>query len=504
MSEASYRTILRSSSIVGAAQVLNIFTGLLKVKVAAVLLGPAGVGLFGLYTSLVQTAASVSALGTNTVGTRQIAQAGSSSTAPEVSRVRRALFWATLALSLTGGGTFWLASDWLAEFLTIEEARGSEIAWLGLGVALSVAVGGQTALLTGLRRIGDLAWVMAGSSIAATGVGIAALWLLGDAGIVTVVVTPPLAALLLGYVYVRRLESPSGPPLTAPELLHDWRVFAVLGFPLMLSGVVAALGPLLGRILIQRELGIDAMGQFQAAWTIGMTYLAFVLQAMGTDYYPRLSATISDRPMAVRLVNEQTEVALLLCAPVLLFMLGAAPWVIGLLYSREFEPAVDILRLQLLGDVLKVVSFPLGFVLLALGAGKTFVLAEVVATAVFLTTIAALLPLIGVSASGVAFLAMYVVYLPLIWWLGVRGLNFRWTLAVKAQAIVVFVAAISVDALSRHDDMKGLALGCLLSSVCTIWSLGRLSEKSGATGKLRVLAQVAKSLTCKLKRCSSR
>ncbi|MFN6005931.1 MAG: O-antigen translocase [Paracoccaceae bacterium] len=504
MSESSYRTILRSSSIVGAAQVLNILSGLFKMKVAAVLLGPAGVGLVGLYASLVQTAASVAALGTSTVGTRQIAQAGSSPADANVSRVRRALFWVTLALSLLGGATFWLVSGWLSDFLAADDEQRSEISWLALGVALSVAVGGQTALLTGLRRIGDLARATVGSSVIATLVGVTAIWVWGHTGIVTMVIVPPLASLLVGYVYVLRLEPPTGRPLTAMELLQDWRVFATLGFPLMLSGVVAALGALLGRVLIERELGVDAMGQFQAAWAIGMTYLGFVLQAMGTDYYPRLSATIHDRHAAVRLVNEQTEVALLLCGPVLLFMIGAAPWVIGLLYSREFTPAVHILRLQLLGDVLKVVSFPLGFVLLALGAGKTFVLAEMVATLVFLSSIAFLMPLIGVPASGAAFLAMYVIYLPLIWWLGGRRIGFSWTRAIKAQVTVLFSIALLVDGLSRFNAAHGLAAGSAFSGLFMVWSLIRLSEKSGATGKLGVLAERANALKNRMKLGSPR
>lgn len=494
MSEASYRTILRSSSIVGAAQVINILTGLIKMKVAAVLLGPAGIGLVGLYLSLMQTAASVSALGTNIVGTRQIAQAGNSAAGAEVGRIRTTLFWGTLVLSLAGGVTFWLISGWLAEALTVEDARRSDVGWLSLGVALSVAAGGQTALLTGLRRIGDVARITAGSSIFGTIVGVAAIWFQSDEGIVTMILVPPLAALLLGWFYVARLDASAGPRLSTPELLLEWRGFVRLGFPLMLSGVVAALGPLLARVFIQQELGIDAVGQFQAAWIIGMTYLGFALQAMGTDYYPRLSAIIGDRDMATRLVNEQTEVALLLCAPVLLFMLGAAPWVISLLYSREFDPAVSILRWQLLGDVLKVISFPLGYVLLALGAGKTFVLAETIATSVFLSAIIVFLPLIGVSASGVAFLIMYIIYLPLVWWLARRRIGFRWARAVKAQMVLLAIAALVVDALSRHDDILGLALGCVLSVIFTIWSVLRLSEKSGAKGRLGQLAFLAQSL----------
>lgn len=42
---ASYRRILKSTSVIGGASVINIGIGLLRSKVLAVLLGPAGVGL---------------------------------------------------------------------------------------------------------------------------------------------------------------------------------------------------------------------------------------------------------------------------------------------------------------------------------------------------------------------------------------------------------------------------------------------------------------------------
>ena len=49
---ASYRRILKSSSIIGGASFLNIAIGLVRTKVLAVLLGPSGVGLVSLYRGL--------------------------------------------------------------------------------------------------------------------------------------------------------------------------------------------------------------------------------------------------------------------------------------------------------------------------------------------------------------------------------------------------------------------------------------------------------------------
>lgn len=71
----SYGQILRSSYILGGASVLNILVGLLRIKIAAVMLGPSGVGLLGIFESLMATAASIAGLGFGNVGTRQIAEA---------------------------------------------------------------------------------------------------------------------------------------------------------------------------------------------------------------------------------------------------------------------------------------------------------------------------------------------------------------------------------------------------------------------------------------------
>ncbi|MBJ7545191.1 O-antigen translocase [Rhodomicrobium udaipurense] len=491
MSKLSYRTMLRSSSIIGGASVVNILANLLKLKIAAVLLGPAGVGLVGLYQSLMQTAGSVAGLGLANSGTRQIAAASADGGAAEVGRVRRALFWGTLAQAILGAMLFWLVSGWIAACFVAAPERANHVAWLSLGVGLSVAAGAQSALLIGLRQTGDIARVQVGSGTGGAALGVAALWLWGDGGLIAMVLAAPVVTFLLGHVYVSRLKRPSGPPDPPPLLAREWGAMAQLGFAFMMSNLITIGGFLAVRVLVQRELGAEALGQFQAAWAIGMTYLGFVLGAMGADYYPRLTAAIGDRAAAVRLVNEQTEVALLLCGPVIVAMLGCAPWVIRLLYTAEFGPAVEILRWQLLGDILKVMSWPLGFILFALGAGKAFVLTETLGMAVFILGVLTLLPLIGVTATGVAFLALYVVYLPLVWWLGRCRIGFRWTRAVWVQAIAVIGAAVAVDAAARWSEPLGAVLGIVLAAGMGFWTVIRLSEKTGAGGRLGRIAALS-------------
>src|SRR5665213_2035233 len=127
---ASYRRILKSSSIIGGASFLNIIIGLLRTKVLAVLLGPAGVGLVSLYRGLQTTASGVATMGLDTVGTRQIAEANAREDARALAVARRALFWATLVLGITGAAVVWCFRSLLARIVLGSTAHANVVGWL--------------------------------------------------------------------------------------------------------------------------------------------------------------------------------------------------------------------------------------------------------------------------------------------------------------------------------------------------------------------------------------
>lgn len=485
---SSYRQILRSSSIIGGASVVNVLVGLVRIKAAAVLLGPAGVGLIGLLQSLMTTAATLAALGFGNVGTRQIAEAVGMGDPSALAAVRRALFLGTLILALLGALAVWLARDLLTAQVLEGAVRPGDLGWLAVGVALMVAAGSQVALLNGLRRITDLAWITVGSALLSTLLGVAALLLWGVGGVAAFVAAAPLASFLLGHWYVARLEPVRGPPTPLSQLLGHWGRLARLGAAFMLSGLVTTLSLLVARTLVQRELGAEALGHFQAAWMIGMTYIGFVLSSMGTDYYPRLTAAIQDRAAANRLVNEQTEVALLLGGPVFLAMQGLAPWVVQLLYSGDFDEATWILRWQLLGDVLKVASWPLGFVILAAGDGRTFLLTESASSGIFVLLLWLGLPLFGIQTSGVAFLIMYMLYLPLVHRLVSRRTGFAWSRRVMVSLAVLAGLASMVFICALWSFQAAAILGLVAAAALALYALARLARMADLSGPVARLA----------------
>lgn len=493
--ENSYKQILRSSTIIGGASIINILIGLLRMKVVALLLGPAGIGLIGILQNLMATASTISAVGFEQVGTRQIAEANGRKDQTSVDAARRALFWGTMVLAVVGAWIVLLSNDFLAKHILGAPKLAGSVSWIAIGVALTVATGSQRAILTGMRRIGDIAKVTIITSLVGTIIGIGSVYWLGDSGIAFLVVATPGAGFIINLFYVNRLPSIKSGPTPVKELIDQWQTLVRLGAAFMLGGVAITLGQLAVRSMVQQQLGAENLGYFQASWLISTTYIGFVLSAMGTDYYPRLAAIIHDPERANSLVNDQTEVAILLAGPVILAMLAFAPWIIDLLYTDGFGPTVTILRWQILGDVLKIISWPLGFIILASGKGTIFMLKEVAVIGVFVVVTWFLIPYFEIEATGAAYFLMYGMNVPLLLII-VRALTgFSWESRVIRDIIILLSLSALIAGAGYDKNWLGAVVGGIVTLVFGTISLIRLAEMSELGGPVgRVLNKLMKSI----------
>ncbi len=133
------------------------------------------------------------------------------------------------------------------------------------------------------------------------------------------------------------------------------------GVVFMSSSLMAMGIGLFARVVVLHKFGKDAAGYYQSAWSIGGMYLGIILQAMGADFFPRLTAVARNNKECNRLVNEQAEVGLLLAGPGVLGTLTFAPLAIEVFYSGKFGPAVELLRWISLGMFLRVAKLAHGF-----------------------------------------------------------------------------------------------------------------------------------------------
>ncbi|CAN4265222.1 RfbX Membrane protein involved in the export of O-antigen and teichoic acid [Methylophilaceae bacterium] len=451
-------------------------------KFLAVLLGPAGVGLMGLYQNIMGMAATLAGCGIGNSGVRQLAASADEATTLAI--VRRTLWLSNLILGLAGMIVLWLLREPVAQWVFGDVAHARDVGWLGLGVLLMLVAGSQTALLQGLRRIGDLARVKIISAFFGALVGILLLYWLGVAGVLWFVLTVPLVSIVVASCYAARLPKPRTPHDWV-AISQQWQAMLKLGIPFMTASLLTLATQLVTRSIILRELGLDASGYFQAAWAISMTYIGFVLGAMGTDYYPRLTAIIKDHPQVWKLVNEQTEMALLLAGPILLAMITLAPWVIHLLYAASFEPASEVLRWQVLGDILKIASWPIGFILLAMGRGGVYIGTQFTWNAAYLATITFGIQKWGLVIAGIGFWIAYLVLFSVGAFVASRLIGYKPDRRNWQQILALLVVGGLILILAELAPAWSYVVGILATVGVSFYSLRRLDELIDARGWIR-------------------
>ena len=468
---SSFRGLIKSMMIIGSAQVVNILISIVRVKVLAVLLGPSGVGLLSIYNSLQSMVQQTAGLGMATSGVREIASScGEKAT---LSRVRRVLFAAHFVQGALAMVSVWLLREPIATWLFGDAVRQTEVGLIGVAILLALLGAAQTALLQGLRRIADLGRVTVIGAFVGSVVGLAAVWFQGESGLIWFILVQPLTTVLVALHYTRRLPKPTAARLSLVETWDIWKPMAKLGAAFMLAGLATAATLLVVRGRISQELGLDAAGHFAAAWGITMTYAGFLLGAMGADYYPRLTEVIGDREATVRLMNDQAQLSLAIGGPVMLLVIGLAPWVITLLYSAEFGPAVTLLQWQTVGNVFKLAAVFQAFSIVALAKSKTYFFMELSFNIVFLAAVWFLLPHFGLIITAMAFLLGYVVYFLTVsilvrlntefrWQrlsLGLLGLHVGLALSLLGLALLLpLAAAIASPLLALGTGMVGLRI----------------------------------------------
>ncbi|MCF8002806.1 MAG: O-antigen translocase [Chromatiaceae bacterium] len=478
--EKTYGQILKASSIIGGAEGINLALSMVRVKFAAIFIGPVGVGLLGNFTAVQGLVGTLAGFGIQSSAVRDVAKAVGEDDQQKIGQTVLALRRVCWLTGLLGAAFMAGFSPWLSEWTFGSGDYTLQIALLGLVILFSNLSGGQMALIQGMRRIGDLARVNIVSAVTGTLISISAYAWLGIDGIVPALLLMSAVRLGVSWHFAQRIPVP---PVAASWLqsLSSAGGMARLGFVLMWSGLINGLVLYLTRALITQDLGIAAVGIFGAAFALSGMLINFILGAMGADYYPRLTGVAPDRTAMTRLVNEQTEVGLLLAVPGLLATLALAPWIIQIFYSGEFLPAVELLQWFALGCLGRVLSWPLGFVMLALGKGAWFFLTETLFNALHLALVWCGLNLVGLEGTAIAFFVLYVVYIVAVYAVGRHLIGFSWsTNTWKLIAGLLPLVAVAFVGTRLLSIWPATVLGVIVTASATVFCFRGLVGRIGA------------------------
>jgi len=472
---STHARILQSTAVIGLAGLINIVMSIVRAKAVAVLLGPSGIGLFGVLSSLLDLVHAVGGVGVSSSGVRQIAQANGDGDRPRLALVVATVRLLSVALAVVAAAVVVLGAGPIALVSFGDDLHRAAVVTLSVAVLVRVAAQGESAILQGMRRVGDLARVQIVSGLLATAATVAIVFAYGEDGVAWAVVAAAAAGGLVAWLYSRRVAVGfrrvpfSAVRAEATGLLN-------LGAAFMIMGLLAATTAYAVRILITRDFGFDAAGLYQAAWTVGGLYAGFVLQAMGTDFYPQLVALGADDRAGTDLINDQIRIGTLVAGPGVCATLTLAPVILVVLYSTEFRAAESMLRWLSLGMMLRVVSWPIGYILIARGWKYTLLAVELTSATVYVALASVLIPLIGVDGAGIAFCLFYLWHTLVVFLVVWRRAAFGW----RADTLVLVAAYLACAggifaAFELFGATAGLVIGLSVTALASVHSAARLA-----------------------------
>lgn len=439
--QSNYRQIFKAASIFGGVQIFNILISVIKSKIIAILLGPGGIGLLGMLNSTLDVVKTITGLGLSSSAVKEVSQAAGSDDIVKISCVLNSLRrWLYLTGILGFIVTLVLASH-LSQWTFGNSDYTWSFVWLSVTLFLSALSSGQIAALQGMRKISYMAKSgMIGSFIGLL-LSLPLFFFFSYKGIVPSIIISAICSLALSSFYARKIKTLEVRQ-TFQESLMQGLGMIKLGIAMMFSSAMTVIVGYLLKAYITQNGGLDDAGMFQSGFSIAEGYFGLIFTAMATDYYPRLASVNSDNLRLRDEVNKQAEMGLLLALPIIIIALFFMPIVIRILYSATFSDSVLYVNWAMLGNVFKIGSWTMGYVLIAKGKSKIFTCTAVAFNSIFLFLNILGYKYRGIEGVGIAFLVYYIVHFVGIYILCNRFFKIKYQRCFWSLFLVVLSLAI--------------------------------------------------------------
>lgn len=385
--ESGYDRILKYTGVFGGVQTLANLITLVKSKLVAHFIGPAGMGIAYAFNRTIDLVSKTTDLGISFSAVKTIAEKGEralphlpkggeigtdSSLEQELRVVRSWSLW----LGIIGTVVCFLLAP-LFSRLSFDGDYGYTLSFrlLAIVVGCTSVTGAERAILKGTHQLKQLAVNQMAVVLATLVVAVPLYMWKGMQGIVPVLVLTAVCTLVLTCACSFR-AFPYRVSLFSKQIFTDGSYIVRLGLNYTAAGFLGS-GVLFLVSSYMLDHGTAEDVGFYSNAVILASYLSMlVFSAVETDFFPRLSAIHQDRDASCRLVNEQTEVLVLLTAPMVAVFIVLLPIIIPLLLKRSFLPMLDCSMWAALALFFTALTRPLSFMSLSHGDSFTYLLQE--------------------------------------------------------------------------------------------------------------------------------
>lgn len=377
---STYRRIVSSTAIFGSAQVLNILVNIIRGKLVAYILHSTGMGIASVFTSAANTIQQFALMGLNISAVPPISQADNEGDQRVLAFTIRLVRRIVLLASLLGLIITVILSPVLSHTSFNDNTYIPYFLLLSLAVFFNVMGSGEMAVMQGLRRYKMLAFCSVVPPICGLALSVPIYFIWGIEGIVpAMIVVNIIYFIVIRMLSYRNKQGEAQEKITMKQMWNQGR--GIIKF-----GAIMTFGSLLGTLttyaliaFISNVGSIEDVGFYQASNVITSQYTGLVFTAMATDYFPHLAGLVkTNMQEAFRVINQQTEIIMLIITPLAMLLILTAPLAIRLFLTEEFLSIERMICFIGLASVFKALCFPRDYIIFAKGDNKIILWVETV------------------------------------------------------------------------------------------------------------------------------
>ncbi|KQQ33579.1 hypothetical protein ASF61_10930 [Duganella sp. Leaf126] len=400
-------SLIKSSFLNGIAVAVKVGSAMILNKVLAVYVGPAGYAMIGQFQNALAVALSV--------GGGVLGPGITKGTAQHFDDVKQQhILWQTaikltLSATLLASLTFIIGHQWFSGRLLERADMGT--VFIGLGLALpAIAVNNLLlAIINGKKEVSIYVSAnIIGSLLSLIVVG-TLTYLGGLYGALLAIAISPAAALLATAALVSRRAWFKAAFLWGKVERSTVRELSGFGLMGLTSALMAPLSYMFIRNHLSATLGLDAAGYWQASWKISEIYLMLVTLTLSMYYLPRIAEIKSRLELKAEIIKVYSVVLpIVIVAAVVMYLLR--DFITARLFSSAFAPMRDLFFWQSTGDILKIGSWILSYILLGRAMVRIFVITEIAFSISFYLLTVAFTSRYGIQGVAMAYACNYLAY----------------------------------------------------------------------------------------------
>lgn len=399
--------LVKVSFLNAVATVIRMLTGFVSVKVVAAVIGPVGVALLGQLNNFAQIMLSVSNGGINAGVTKYTSEYADSE--KEYILYLGTGFWITVVLSgltslilIIGAGYFSETFLHDIQYKSVFYVFGATILFYALNALL-------TAVINGFKEykkyvIANIIGSLVGMLFA---VVLSVRYGIYGALISTVTFQSIVFFITLGIV--------------AKSYWFKWKTFLLkfnkevvvkLGhYSLMaiVSAVTVPAGQIIVRNFIKSKSSLTEAGLWEGINRISSMYLMVITASLGVYFLPKMSELKLKKEIRKEIYSVyKMIIPFMLVTTFIIYIFRV--FIIHVLFTSEFTGMQNLFAFQLIGDILKIMGWVLGYLLLAKAMTRVYIIMEIANFLLLIGISYFLVESYGTVGATMAFAFVYLIY----------------------------------------------------------------------------------------------